>query len=188
MIRCGALHLDDGPRRAGHAGGSRAARRARGRRAALARARGRGPWRRRRRWWAWIGCAAVSRRGQAGDGAPGSARVRRAAVPPALYPRAVGPAARARAPHVPASADQRVLPARRGAAVPRPARRAGGRADQRPGRPHASTSSTGTRWGMFGFLEFEDDPEVLRALLDAAEGWLRERGLRPDGRPDGLHA
>jgi hypothetical protein len=31
-------------------------------------------------------------------------------------------------------------------------------------------------WGMFGFLEFEEDPEVLRALLDAAEAWLRERG------------
>jgi GNAT superfamily N-acetyltransferase len=32
------------------------------------------------------------------------------------------------------------------------------------------------RTGMFGFLEFEDDPEVLAALLGAAEGWLRERG------------
>jgi GNAT superfamily N-acetyltransferase len=31
-------------------------------------------------------------------------------------------------------------------------------------------------WGMFGFLELEDDVEVLRALLSAAEGWLRERG------------
>jgi hypothetical protein len=31
-------------------------------------------------------------------------------------------------------------------------------------------------WGMFGFLEFEEDPEVLGALLRAAEGWLRERG------------
>ena len=31
-------------------------------------------------------------------------------------------------------------------------------------------------WGMFGFFESEDDPEVARALLDAAEGWLRERG------------
>ena len=30
--------------------------------------------------------------------------------------------------------------------------------------------------GMFGFLEFEDDPEVVTALLDAAAGWLRERG------------
>lgn len=32
------------------------------------------------------------------------------------------------------------------------------------------------RWGWFGFLEFEDDEEVLRALLDAAAGWLRARG------------
>jgi hypothetical protein len=31
-------------------------------------------------------------------------------------------------------------------------------------------------WGMFGFLEFEEDPEVLSELLSAAEGWLRERG------------
>ena len=30
--------------------------------------------------------------------------------------------------------------------------------------------------GMFGFLELEDDVEVLRPLLDAAAGWLRERG------------
>ena len=32
------------------------------------------------------------------------------------------------------------------------------------------------RWGMFGFLELEDDPEVLPALLEAAERWLRARG------------
>ena len=32
------------------------------------------------------------------------------------------------------------------------------------------------RWGMFGFLEFEDDQEVLDALLATAEAWLRERG------------
>jgi GNAT superfamily N-acetyltransferase len=31
-------------------------------------------------------------------------------------------------------------------------------------------------WGMFGFLELEDDVEVMRALLGAAEAWLRERG------------
>jgi GNAT superfamily N-acetyltransferase len=30
-------------------------------------------------------------------------------------------------------------------------------------------------WGWFGFLELEDDQEVLEALLSAAEGWLRER-------------
>jgi GNAT superfamily N-acetyltransferase len=34
----------------------------------------------------------------------------------------------------------------------------------------------GGRTGMFGFLEFEDDPEVLARLLAAAEGWLRARG------------
>jgi GNAT superfamily N-acetyltransferase len=32
------------------------------------------------------------------------------------------------------------------------------------------------RWGMFGFLEFEDDQEIVDALLAAAEAWLRERG------------
>jgi GNAT superfamily N-acetyltransferase len=31
-------------------------------------------------------------------------------------------------------------------------------------------------WGWFGFLEFEDDQEVLEALLGAAEAWLRARG------------
>ncbi|HYN91267.1 MAG TPA: hypothetical protein VER75_05035 [Thermoleophilaceae bacterium] len=31
-------------------------------------------------------------------------------------------------------------------------------------------------WGMFGFLELEDDVVAMRALLDAAAGWLRERG------------
>src|SRR3954469_7892300 len=33
----------------------------------------------------------------------------------------------------------------------------------------------GNRWGMFGFLELEDDPEILPPLLDAAEGWLRAK-------------
>jgi GNAT superfamily N-acetyltransferase len=32
------------------------------------------------------------------------------------------------------------------------------------------------RWGMFGFLELADEPDVLPALLDAAEEWLRSRG------------
>ncbi len=35
----------------------------------------------------------------------------------------------------------------------------------------------GRNWGWFGFLEFEQDPEVLAALLAAAEGWLRGRGV-----------
>lgn len=33
-----------------------------------------------------------------------------------------------------------------------------------------------SRWGMFGFLEIEEDEEALAALLAAAEGWLRQRG------------
>ena len=31
-------------------------------------------------------------------------------------------------------------------------------------------------WGMFGFFEAEEDPEVFAALLDAAARWLGERG------------
>jgi len=31
-------------------------------------------------------------------------------------------------------------------------------------------------WGLFGWFECEDDPEAARALLGAAEAWLRERG------------
>ncbi len=41
---------------------------------------------------------------------------------------------------------------------------------------HAFNEHHGSRQGMFGFLEFEEDPEVLEALLAAAERWLRSRG------------
>jgi GNAT superfamily N-acetyltransferase len=41
---------------------------------------------------------------------------------------------------------------------------------------HAFNAYHGNRWGMFGFVELEEDPEVMEALLAAAEGWLRERG------------
>jgi hypothetical protein len=34
----------------------------------------------------------------------------------------------------------------------------------------------GVGTGMFGFLEFEDDAEVARALLDAARSWLADEG------------
>ena len=36
----------------------------------------------------------------------------------------------------------------------------------------------GAETGHFGLLDAEDDPEVFRALLSAAEQWLRERGMR----------
>ncbi len=41
---------------------------------------------------------------------------------------------------------------------------------------HAFNDYQQKNWGWFGFLEFEEDPEVLAALLDAAAAWLRERG------------
>jgi len=34
----------------------------------------------------------------------------------------------------------------------------------------------GNRWGFFGFLELEDDQEVLDALMAQAAAWLREKG------------
>ncbi len=41
---------------------------------------------------------------------------------------------------------------------------------------HAFNDHRKKSWGWFGFIELEDDPEVARALLDAAEDWLRQRG------------
>ena len=41
---------------------------------------------------------------------------------------------------------------------------------------HAFNDYQKKNWGWFGFLEFEDDPEVLAALLDAAATWLGARG------------
>jgi GNAT superfamily N-acetyltransferase len=40
---------------------------------------------------------------------------------------------------------------------------------------HAFNDYQKKNWGWFGFLEFEQDLEVLEALLDAAAAWLRER-------------
>ncbi len=40
---------------------------------------------------------------------------------------------------------------------------------------HGFNDFHGNAWGMFGFLELEEDREVLEALLEAAAGWLRER-------------
>ena len=43
------------------------------------------------------------------------------------------------------------------------------------------------RWGMFGFLEFEDDPDVVPAMLEAAAALAALPRPRPHDRPDGLH-
>jgi hypothetical protein len=41
---------------------------------------------------------------------------------------------------------------------------------------HAFNEYHGNTWGNFGFIEFEDDQEIVEALLGAAGDWLRERG------------
>ncbi|MEB2312517.1 MAG: hypothetical protein OZ921_09100 [Sorangiineae bacterium] len=41
--------------------------------------------------------------------------------------------------------------------------------------------------GFFGFLDTIDDPEVARALLDAARRWLRERGMKKIRGPMSLN-
>jgi GNAT superfamily N-acetyltransferase len=41
---------------------------------------------------------------------------------------------------------------------------------------HAYNDYHDSDWGWFGFLELEEDPELMTALLDTAEGWLRKRG------------
>jgi GNAT superfamily N-acetyltransferase len=41
---------------------------------------------------------------------------------------------------------------------------------------HAFNDYQKKNWGWYGFLEFEDDQEVLDALLEGAAGWLRGLG------------
>lgn len=41
---------------------------------------------------------------------------------------------------------------------------------------HAFNAYHSNRWGMFGFLEVEDDRDAALGLLDAASTWLRARG------------
>jgi GNAT superfamily N-acetyltransferase len=41
---------------------------------------------------------------------------------------------------------------------------------------HAFNEHQEKNWGWFGFLELEDDPELLDVLLGTAASWLRERG------------
>jgi hypothetical protein len=40
---------------------------------------------------------------------------------------------------------------------------------------HRLSEFQSNNWGLFGFLECEDDPAVAAALLDTADAWLRER-------------
>lgn len=46
--------------------------------------------------------------------------------------------------------------------------------------------SSGRREARFGWIEFIDDEEVFDALMDAAEGWARSRGMDQMIGPMGL--
>jgi GNAT superfamily N-acetyltransferase len=41
---------------------------------------------------------------------------------------------------------------------------------------HSFNAFQQNEWGLWGWFECEDDPEAVRALLDAATAWLRDRG------------
>ncbi|MCC6215250.1 MAG: hypothetical protein IT376_10295 [Polyangiaceae bacterium] len=60
--------------------------------------------------------------------------------------------------------------------VARRAGRAVGRCSAQIDRSHLERYRDDT--GFFGFLDTVDDPEVAEALLEAAQEWLRRRGLR----------
>jgi hypothetical protein len=51
-----------------------------------------------------------------------------------------------------------------------------GRCTAQIDRAHLDRHGDGA--GFFGFLDTEDDPEVVQALLDAASDWLRRRGMK----------
>lgn len=51
-----------------------------------------------------------------------------------------------------------------------------GRISAQVNRLHLEQQRDGT--GHFGFLESIDDPAVFRVLFEAAEGWLRQRGMK----------
>jgi hypothetical protein len=51
-----------------------------------------------------------------------------------------------------------------------------GRCTAQIDRAHLDRHGDGA--GFFGFLDTEEDPEVVQALLDAASDWLRRRGMK----------
>ena len=116
------------------------------------------------------------------------ARLRRPAVPAAWYRHALGPPAQARAPPVPRPRASTPSSSHGEAELlPGPARRPG-----RSGRISAQVDRDfnayhGNAWGMFGFLEFEDDPEAWRGAARRRRGLAARARPRPDGRADGLH-
>src|SRR5690606_7802252 len=51
---------------------------------------------------------------------------------------------------------------------------------------HRHNEQHGERTGFFGFFEAFDDASVAAALFEAAEGWLRQRGMESSRGPFNL--
>lgn len=47
---------------------------------------------------------------------------------------------------------------------------------------HKANQTWGTNNARFGWIDFTDDPEVSRALMDTVEAWGRARGCDQDSR------
>ena len=130
----GALHLHHGAGGALQSAEVGQAGRRRGRRAAALSARARAPWRRRQWQSALVGSVSVSVVVRPVSGWRDRREFVELPYRLALYLRGLGSPAAAGAPHLPDALAERVLHARRRAALPGLARRARRRAHQRPVR------------------------------------------------------
>ena len=83
--------------------------------------------------------------------------------------------------------QQPVLRARRGRVLPRLARRASRSGASRAQVDHRFNEFQEQRWGLFGFFECEDDPEVAERAARRRRGLAARARPRPHGRPVRLH-
>ena len=118
--------------------------------------------------------------------ATGPQGVRRAPVPAALYFRGLGPPAAARAPALPLAPLQRLLQARRRAAVPRPPRRPRGRPHQRPVRRRLQRPPR-QPLGDVRLPRARGRPGDPAAAARGRRAVAALARARPHDRPDGLH-
>ena len=99
----------------------------------------------------------------------------------------LGPAA-----HVRAQASSWTASRTRSSSTPRPSTSWPGATASRSGRISAHVDRNfnefqGNDWGLFGFFEAEDDPEVAERAARGRRGVAARARPRPDGRADGLH-
>ena len=109
--------------------------------------------------------------------AAGPAGVHRAPVPAALYLRSLGPPAASGAPPVPDARQNAFFEHGDAQLFLALARRPRRRAASAPSSTSNFNAFHDNRWGMFGFLEFEDAPDVAAgAARGRRRAWLRGHG------------